>query len=134
MRVKKILDQVEQVFYDNRMFFNMFQSDPALNMSPQDAKVRLDQGEKIIFLDVREPWEVAINRLEGAVHIPLGDLGRRYPELSPEAEIVAYCHMGVRSLKAARFLKKQNFKNVKSLIGGIDAWSVQIDPKVPRYR
>lgn len=116
------------------MFSNLFQSDPALNLSPQDVKAKLDQGVKVVFLDVREPWEVAINRLDGAVHIPLGELGRRYQELKPADEIIVYCHMGVRSLKATRFLKEQQFKNVKNLAGGIEAWSMQIDPKVPRYR
>ena len=116
------------------MLFDMFQSDPALNLSPQDVKAKLDGGEKFVFLDVREDWEVAINRLDGAVHIPLGALGKRFAELKPENEIIVYCHMGVRSLKATRFLKEQQFKNVKNLAGGIDAWSMQIDPKVPRYR
>ena len=134
--VQKPVDQVGRVHYDEIMLFNMFQSqsDPALNLSPQDVKAKLDGGEKIVFLDVREPWEVAVNRLDGAVHIPLGELGRRYQELNPDDEIIAYCHMGVRSLKATRFLKDQQFKNVKNLAGGIDAWSLQIDPKVPRYR
>lgn len=133
---KKPVDQVGRVHYDAIMLFNMFQSqsDPALNLSPQDVKAKLDGGEKIVFLDVREPWEVAVNRLDGAVHIPLGELGRRYQELNPDDEIIAYCHMGVRSLKATRFLKDQQFKHVKNLAGGIDAWSLQIDPKVPRYR
>ncbi|MEK6684420.1 MAG: rhodanese-like domain-containing protein [Nitrospirota bacterium] len=118
------------------MFFDLFQSqsDPALDLSPQDVKAKLDGGEKIVFLDVREPWEVALNRLAGAVHIPLGELGQRYRELNPDADIIAYCHMGVRSLKATRFLKEQQFKNVKNLAGGIEAWSLQVDPKVPRYR
>ena len=112
----------------------MFQSDPALNLSPQDVKAKLDRGEKIVFLDVREPWEVAINHLNAPVHIPLGELGQRFQELNPNDEIIVYCHMGVRSLKATRFLKEQHFKNVKNLAGGIEAWSMQIDPKVPRYR
>jgi len=118
------------------MFFNMFQSqsDPAINMSVQDVKAKLDAGGKPVFLDVREDWEVAINRLQGAVHIPLAELGQRFSELKPDDEIIVYCHMGVRSLKATRFLKDQNFKNVMNLAGGIDAWSLQIDPKVPRYR
>jgi len=118
------------------MLFNMFQSqsDPALNLSPEDVKTKLDRGEKIILLDVREPWEVAINRLNDAVVIPLGELGQRYTELNPDAEIVVYCHMGVRSLKATRFLIDRQFKNVKNLAGGIEAWSLKVDPKVPRYR
>jgi rhodanese-related sulfurtransferase len=116
------------------MFFDMFRSDPSLNISPEEVKAKLDRGEKFVLLDVREAWEVAINRLEGAVTMPMAELGQRHTELDPGAEIVVYCHMGVRSLKATRFLKEQQFKNVKNLAGGIDAWSLQVDPKVPRYR
>jgi rhodanese-related sulfurtransferase len=116
------------------MFFDMFRSDPSLNISPEEVKAKLDRGEKFVLLDVREAWEVAINRLEGAVTMPMAELGHRHKELDPETEIVVYCHMGVRSLKATRFLMEQQFMNVKNLAGGIDAWSLQVDPKVPRYR
>lgn len=118
------------------MFFNMFQSqsDPSLNISPEEVKAKLDRGEKIVLLDVREPWEVALNRVGDPVVISMAELGDRYTELNPEAEIVVYCHTGVRSLKATRFLKDRQYKNVKNLAGGIDAWSLQVDPKVPRYR
>ena len=116
------------------MLFNMFQSDPDLSVSPQEAKEKMDKGEKIVLLDVREPREIAINRLGDPVHIPLADLPNRYRELSPDAEIIVYCHMGVRSMKATRFLKDQQFKNVKNLTGGIEAWSVNVDSSVPRYR
>lgn len=105
-----------------------------MNISPEETKAKLDRGEKFVLLDVREAWEVAINRLGDAAVIPIAELGERYTELNPEAEIIVYCHMGVRSLKATRFLKDRQFKNVKNLAGGIDAWSLQIDPKVPRYR
>ncbi len=116
------------------MLFNMFGSDHSLDISPSEVDAKLKNGDKTIMLDVREQWEVDINQLPGIVHIPLGELPKRYKELSPEDEIIAYCHMGVRSLKAARFLKEQNYTNVKNLAGGIDAWSLQVDPKVPRYR
>lgn len=105
-----------------------------MDISPSEVDAKLKNGDKIVMLDVREPWEVAINQLPGIVHIPLGELPKRYRELNSEDEIIAYCHMGVRSLKAARFLKEQNYTSVKNLAGGIDAWSVQIDPNVPRYR
>lgn len=122
--------------YHEGMLFNMFQSqsDPALNITPEALKAKLDRGEKIVLVDVREPWEVAINRLNDAVVIPMDELGRRYSELNPDAEIVVYCHVGGRSLKATRFLKDRQFKNVKNLAGGIEAWSLKVDPKVPRYR
>ncbi len=116
------------------MFFNLFQTDSSIDIVPQAVKDKVDRGGKVIFLDVREPWEVAICRIDGAIHIPLGQLGQRIQELNAEDEIVTYCHMGVRSLKAARFLKEKQFSKVKNLAGGIEAWSLQIDPKVPRYR
>jgi len=116
------------------MLMDLFRPDPELNLSPQQVKEKVDQGEKIIFLDVRETWEYEINRLDGAVHIPLGDLSTRYKELSQDSQIIAYCHMGVRSLKATRFLKSCQFKKVMNLAGGIDAWSVHINPAIPRYR
>ena len=116
------------------MIFNLFGSRNELDISPKDIKAKLDRGEKIVLLDVREPWEIAINRLEGAVHIPLADLGSRFKELDSQSEVISYCHMGVRSLKATKFLKQQGFENALNLAGGIDAWSLEVDSTVPRYR
>jgi len=104
------------------------------NLSPQELKTKIDGGEKILLVDVRDSAEFAFNRIQGAIHIPLYDLASRYKELDPEADIVTYCHLGVRSLKAAQILKSLDFSNVKHLSGGIDAWSTQIDASVPRYR
>jgi adenylyltransferase/sulfurtransferase len=114
--------------------FSFFGGASELDQDPKEVKARLDRGEDLVLLDVREPWEVAVAKLEGAVQIPLGELGRRFHELDPEAEVVVYCHMGVRSMKAALFLRQQGFENVFNLAGGIDAWSLNVDPKVPRYR
>ena len=104
------------------------------NLSPQELKAKLDGGEKILLVDVRDPAEFAFNRIAGAIHIPLYELANRHKELDPEADIVTYCHLGVRSLKAAQILKSLEFSKVKHLTGGIDAWSVQVDVSVPRYR
>jgi adenylyltransferase/sulfurtransferase len=104
------------------------------NLPPHELKAKLDRGEKILLLDVRDPAEFAFNRIQGAIHIPLPELADRHRELDPETEIVTYCHVGVRSLKAAQILKSLDFSNVKHLAGGIDAWSTQVDASVPRYR
>jgi adenylyltransferase/sulfurtransferase len=104
------------------------------NLSPQELKAKLEGEEKILLVDVREAAEYAFNRIQGAIHIPLSELASRHRELDPEADIVTYCHLGVRSLKAAQILKSLEFSNVKHLAGGIDAWSTQIDASVPRYR
>lgn len=99
----------------------------------QEMKEKLDRGEKIVLIDVREPWEYNICKIPGAQLIPLGTLATEYKKLDPNAEIVLHCHMGMRSMDATQFLLQQGFKNAKNLAGGINAWSLQIDPSVPRY-
>jgi rhodanese-related sulfurtransferase len=103
-------------------------------MSVQELKQRLDTEDKPVLLDVREPYEYSLAKLEGSVLIPLGTLPESLEQLDRNAEIVAYCHHGMRSADAVGFLLQQGFANVKNLVGGIDAWSVQVDPGVPRYR
>ncbi len=100
----------------------------------RDLKDRLDKGDKIFLLDVREPHEYATAKIEGSVLIPLGTLPNSLDKLNPDDEIVALCHRGMRSADAVGFLLQQGFTKVQNLIGGIDAWSVEIDPTVPRYR
>jgi len=104
-----------------------------ITITPKELKQKLEQGDKIILLDVREPWEYNLCKIEGSLLIPLGTLASECKKLDPEAEIVAYCHMGMRSMDATQFLLQQGFKNVKNLTGGIDAWSTQVDPTVPKY-
>ena len=98
----------------------------------QELKRRLDAGEDIFILDVREPHEYKICNLGGHL-IPLGDLPRRVHELDTARTIVAHCKMGGRSAKAVDFLRKAGFKNVVNLAGGINAWSEKVDPGVPKY-
>ena len=87
-----------------------------------------------VILDVREPWEYRTARIEGSTLIPMGDIpSRAFHELDPDARIVAVCHHGVRSMNVALWLRDQGFENAQSLRGGIDAWSAEIDPAVPRY-
>ena len=102
-------------------------------ITPKDLKTRIDKGDKLVLVDVREPWEFALAKLDGSVLIPLGTLPQSLDKLDRQAEIIAYCHHGMRSADATGFLLQQGFLNVKNLIGGIDAWSAQIDPSVPRY-
>jgi adenylyltransferase/sulfurtransferase len=102
-------------------------------ITPKELKARLDKGDKLVLIDVREPWEFALAKLTGSVLIPLDTLPQSLDKLDRQAEIIAYCHHGMRSADATGFLVQQGFPNVKNLIGGIDAWSAQIDPSVPRY-
>jgi len=99
----------------------------------RELKDRLDKGEQVFLLDVREPHEYSLAKIEGSTLIPLGTLPASLNQLDPNNEIVALCHKGMRSADAVGFLLQQGFANVKNLIGGIDAWSVEIDPSVPRY-
>ena len=98
-----------------------------------ELKARLDQGEKVRIVDVREPNEYQINRIEGSELIPLGDIPRRYAELDPEQEIVMQCKSGGRSGKAADFLRSVGFKKVLNLKGGILDWIDKVDPSQPKY-
>jgi rhodanese-related sulfurtransferase len=94
----------------------------------------MEGGEAIRVIDVREPWEYDVCRLEGAELIPMGDVPAALPRLEgEEAPLVVYCHHGVRSLRVANWLRQQGVEQVWSLAGGIDRWSEEIDPKVPRY-
>ena len=105
----------------------------ATDITPLELKARMDAGTTPFVLDVREPNEYQINRIPGSVLIPLGDLPKRVGELDPNAEIVTQCKSGVRSGKAAAFLRQQGFTNVKNLTGGILAWVDQVDPSQPKY-
>jgi len=98
----------------------------------EELKRRLDQGENIFVLDVREPHEYQISNIGGYL-IPLGDLPKRVNELDTSREIVAHCRSGVRSAKAVNFLQQAGFKKVTNLAGGILAWADRVDPKVPKY-
>jgi sulfur-carrier protein adenylyltransferase/sulfurtransferase len=109
--------------------------EPAVNandITPEELKRRLDAGEDLFVLDVREPNEYQIANLGGYL-IPLGDLPKRVNELDSSREIVAHCKMGGRSAKAVDFLRQAGFKKVRNLTGGITAWSEKVDPKVPKY-
>ena len=98
-----------------------------------DLKQRLDRGDPIFVLDVREPHEYQICSLPDTVLIPLGDLPKRVNELNSADDIVVHCKSGMRSAKAVDFLKKAGFRKVKNLKGGILAWSDRVDPSVPKY-
>lgn len=104
----------------------------SFQMTPQELKERWDRGEKITLLDVREPDEYRLANLGGTL-IPLQELPRRLEELDPAAEMVVLCHHGIRSAQATAFLRQAGFEHVKNLAGGIERWSVQIDPLIPRY-
>jgi adenylyltransferase/sulfurtransferase len=102
-------------------------------ISAVELKQRLDRGDALTLVDVREPNEFQINRIPGAKLIPLGEVPRRYRELDAEDEIVVSCKVGARSARAADFLRSVGFKRVLNLHGGIVEWIDKVDPSQPRY-
>jgi rhodanese-related sulfurtransferase len=104
-----------------------------LEITPAEVKQRLDQGEKLLLIDVREPWEFNICSIEGAKLIPMGTVPANLQALDTDDDIVVYCHRGMRSLDVAVWLRGQGVERAKSLAGGIERWSLEIDPKVSRY-
>lgn len=102
-------------------------------ITPADLKARLDGGDSVFVLDVREPHEYEIAKIPGTKLIPLGSLPQHVHELDATADIVVHCKSGVRSGKAQRLLKEMGFSRVTNLTGGILRWSAEVDPRVPRY-
>jgi sulfur-carrier protein adenylyltransferase/sulfurtransferase len=106
---------------------------PQGDITSVELKQRLDRGDKLTLVDVREPNEFQINRIPGTVLIPLGEIPRRYAELNKDDEIVVHCKMGGRSAKAADFLRSVGFSRVLNLKGGILDWIDRVDPTQPKY-
>ena len=104
-----------------------------LEITPAEAKQRLDRGEKLLLVDVREPWEAEICRIQGAKLIPMGSIPANVQALDTDDDVICYCHLGMRCLDFAVWLLWQGVNGAKSLAGGIERWSLEIDPQVPRY-
>lgn len=102
------------------------------SMSPADAKARLGASD-FLLLDVREPGELRLAKVDGATHIPMRAVAARAHELDRTKEIAVLCHHGGRSEMVAQFLARAGFPRVANVDGGIDAWSATVDPAVPRY-
>jgi adenylyltransferase/sulfurtransferase len=103
------------------------------DVTVEELKQRLDRGEQVFILDVRNPPEIAICRLAGSTVIPLPELAQRVGELDRERELVVHCKSGMRSAKAVAFLREQGFRRVRNLTGGILAWAEKIDPTMAKY-
>jgi len=102
-------------------------------ISPSDAATLL-KDKQARLIDVREPWEFSTAHVEGGELMPMGDVpSRAHQELDPEERLLLMCHHGVRSMNVTVWLRGQGFENAQSVRGGIDAWSAEVDPKVPRY-
>lgn len=107
--------------------------DPTFELTPANLAEALKQGQPPQLLDVREPNELAISTLPGAVNIPLGQLARSLEQLNPAQPLVVFCRRGIRSLQAVHILRAAGFTTARSLHGGINAWAQHIDPTLYQY-
>ena len=105
------------------------------HMSAVDLAAWLNDSTraKPVLLDVREPWEFQLCRIEGSLPIPMNSIPARWPELDRNAPIVCICHHGGRSMNVAGFLERNGFTDVSNLTGGVNNWSRQVDPAMPTY-
>jgi rhodanese-related sulfurtransferase len=107
-----------------------------MEVAPRDVRERQARGEKLTLIDVREPGEFAVARIDGSELIPMGSIPaalQHLDALSDEGTLVVFCHHGVRSLSVVNWLRQQGVEGCQSMAGGIDRWSLEIDPSVPRY-
>lgn len=102
-------------------------------LRPADFVSRRDDGELWQLLDVREPWEIEIASIEASHRIPMSEIPARYSELDPRVPVAVLCHSGGRSARVADYLAGLGFARVANIEGGIDAWSRECDPAIPRY-
>jgi len=109
--------------------------EPPIEIDVRAVQSMIDSGEEFLFLDCREPEEVAIASIAGTTLIPMNELPTRLCELEParDGRIVVHCHHGGRSLQVTDWLRRQGFASAQNMTGGIDLWSIAIDPAVPRY-
>jgi rhodanese-related sulfurtransferase len=105
-----------------------------LQISAKEVSERIARGEKLLLVDVREPWEYDLCKIPGAKLVPLGTIPANLSVLlDVDNEVICYCHHGMRSLDAAVWLRQQGVESAKSMAGGIECWSMEIDSSVPRY-
>ena len=104
-----------------------------MQISAKEVNERVGRGDKLLLVDVREQWEYDLSKIPGAKLIPLGTLPANLNTLLDADEVICYCHHGMRSLDAAVWLRQQGVESAKSMAGGIERWSVEVDPQVPRY-
>ncbi len=103
-------------------------------VSVETLRQRLQSEEEMFLLDVREPFEVEYASIEGAISIPMGEIPHRLEEIPRDCPIFVLCHHGIRSQQVAQWLSSQGIAPLHNVVGGIDAWSLEIDSEVPRYR
>src|SRR5262252_2862437 len=108
-------------------------ADLPLEIGVEEAGRLLAKADGVLLVDVREPWEYELCRIEGSKLIPMATIPANLQALDTDDRVICYCHHGLRSLDVAVWLRRQGIEMAQSLAGGIDRWSQQIDPRVPRY-
>jgi rhodanese-related sulfurtransferase len=107
-----------------------------IEVTPAEVKRRLDSGERLFLLDVREPYEHQQSNIPAARLIPMRTVPANLPDIegmSDEGPVVVFCHHGMRSMQVVNWLREQGIPNCQNMAGGIDRWSCEVDPGVPRY-
>lgn len=104
-----------------------------IEISPSEVKARIAGGEQFLFVDVREPWEYDTAHIEDSTLIPLREIPDHAVRFENSNGVILFCHHGMRSLDAAAWLRSQGVEGARSMAGGIDRWSVEVDSSVPRY-
>jgi rhodanese-related sulfurtransferase len=104
-----------------------------MEIAPREVKDMVDRGAEFLFVDVREPWEYETSRIEGSTLIPLGEIRANLARFERAEEVILFCHHGMRSMDAAAWLRSQGVEGARSMAGGIDRWTTDVDPRVPRY-
>lgn len=102
-------------------------------ISAAEAVILRDNNKEAVFLDVREHSELAICRIEGALHIPMSEVPERHEALTRDAPLIVLCHHGMRSLNVVQYLESKGFENALNLAGGIHAWAMAVDPEMKQY-
>ncbi len=103
------------------------------DLTPEEFVQRRADNELWLLLDVREPWELEIARVEGTLDIPMSEIPERLNEIDRDRPVAVMCHGGVRSARVATYLTQQGLQQVANIAGGIDAWSTNVDESIPRY-
>jgi rhodanese-related sulfurtransferase len=104
-----------------------------IEVTPREVSERLKRADKFLFVDVREKWEYEAAHIEGSLLVPLADVPSHFEQLRAAGDVVCICHHGVRSMDAAAWLHSKGVEGARSMAGGIDRWTTEVDPLVPRY-
>lgn len=102
-------------------------------ITAEQLSTLLDNRDEVVLLDVRDPWEYEICKLDGSLNIPMNEIAGKLDDLDPDSRTIVICHFGMRSMEVGNYLEASGFKDIVNLEGGLDAWAEQVDRDMPRY-